>query len=131
MNKVILIGGIGGDLELKHTKSGAPVVNFSLATNRWNSLTKETETVWHSIVLWGKSAESFSQHAGKGSRVAVEGEIKYGSYVDKQGVEKHKTEIHCFASPEIIAGFKKSDGSQHNLVENSFDVDDPLLNVPF
>jgi len=125
MNKVILVGGLGRDPELRYTQSGVAVSNFSLATERYNSKTKERETVWHNVTLWGKPAETLSKYTQKGSRIALEGELIYEKYTTKEGVEKDRTIIQCYNSPEIISGFKKSDDGA------SMNVDDVIDDVPF
>lgn len=109
MNKVILIGGLGRDPELRYTQSQTPVANFSIATDHWNSKTKMNESVWHNCTIWGKGAEHFSKYAKKGTKVAVEGEIKYEKFTDKEGVEKQKTIINCYLSPKLISDYRKKD----------------------
>jgi single-strand DNA-binding protein len=91
MNKVMLVGNLGGDPELKYTPNGNAVANFSLATN--DGYGDNEKTNWHRVVVWNKPAESASKYLAKGSKVAIAGRIEYRSYDDKEGVKRYVTEI--------------------------------------
>jgi len=96
VNKVILIGNLGRDPEMRYTPSGRPVARFSLATTEvWNDAegNRQERTEWHNIVVWGKQAESCSQYLAKGRQVFVEGAIRSRSYDDKDGNRRYITEI--------------------------------------
>ncbi len=96
INKVILIGNLGGDPELRSTPSGAPVATFTLATNEsWTGKdgVKQERTEWHRIVAWGKLAEICGQYLTKGRQVYIEGRLTTRSWEDKQGVQRKTTEI--------------------------------------
>ena len=96
VKKVILVGNLGRDAELRATPSGASVSNFSIATTEnWtgNDGQKQEKTEWHNIVVWGKQAETCGQYLAKGRQVFVEGRITNRSYDDKDGNKKHITEI--------------------------------------
>jgi len=96
INKVTLIGHCGKQPEVRYTQSGAPVANFSLATNEsWTSKTGERQdtTEWHRIVAWGKLAEICQEYVHKGSYLYVEGKIQTRSYDDRDGVKRYITEI--------------------------------------
>ncbi len=96
MNKVILMGNLGRDPELRHTAKGNSVVNLSLATTRWRkSESGESipETEWHRAIVWGKRAESCAQHLTKGSRVFLEGTIQSRSWEDREGKQRRTSEI--------------------------------------
>lgn len=98
LNKATLIGNLGADPEVRTTKSGAQVAQFSLATSRsWTDKAGQAqeETQWHRVVAWAKLAEIVEKYLRKGQRVYVDGEIRYGSYEDKDGVTKYTTEINC------------------------------------
>ena len=99
VNKVILIGNIGKDLEVKYTASGAAVCTATLATNRrWkNKATGEMqeETEWHRAIFYDKLAEVVGQYLAKGSKVYVEGRLHTRKWTDKEGVERYTTEIVC------------------------------------
>ncbi|GBU20548.1 single-stranded DNA-binding protein [Fibrobacteres bacterium R8-0-B4] len=96
VNKVILIGNLGRDPELRYTPQGRPVVNFSLATTeRWTSKSgeKQERTEWHKIVLWGRQAEVANQYLKKGSPCYIEGRITTRSWEDKDKGKRYSTEI--------------------------------------
>ena len=96
INKVILIGNLGRDPELKYTPQGRPVVNFSMATTeKWTSKDgeKQEKTEWHNIVLWGRQAEIANQYLKKGNSCYIEGRITTRSWEDKDKVKRYRTEI--------------------------------------
>ena len=96
VNKVILLGNLTRDPELRHTENKKPVCSFGLATNRnWVSYTgeKHEETEFHRLVAWDKQAEMCHQFLRKGRKVYVEGRLQTRSYKDKDGAEKSVTEI--------------------------------------
>lgn len=96
VNKVILIGRLGKDPELKYTPNGHAVANFSLATNRsWKGQDgqRQESTTWHNIVVWGKQAETMKEYLTKGREVYIEGRIDNRSYEDKEGVKKYMSEV--------------------------------------
>jgi single-strand DNA-binding protein len=97
VNKVMLIGNLTRDVELRHTKEGTPVGSFGLATNRnWtqDSGEKREETDFHRIVAWGKLAELCEKYLKKGRKVYVEGRLHSHSWVDSEGLQKAITEIN-------------------------------------
>lgn len=96
LNKVIVLGRVTADPELKKTPGGNSVASFSIATNRvWTdkSGAKQDETEFHRIVAWGRTAEVVSQYSQKGALLLVEGRLKTRTWEDKQGVKKYSTEI--------------------------------------
>jgi single-strand DNA-binding protein len=98
LNKVMLIGNLGKDPELKATPSGQSVARFSVATTEnWKNQAgeKQSKTEWHNIVVWGKQAEIAEKYLRKGKQVMVEGRIQYREYTDQAGVKKFFTEIRC------------------------------------
>ena len=98
LNKVILIGNLGRDPELKSTPSGDQVSRFSLATTEnWKDAdgVKQSKTEWHSIVVWGKQAEVAEKYLRKGRQVMVEGRINYREFIDQAGTKKTICEIRC------------------------------------
>jgi len=99
VNKVILVGSLGRDPEVRSTPSGRPVATFSLATNRkWKdqSGNRQEQTEWHNIVCWGRQAEVAGQYLTKGKQIYVEGRLQTRSWEDKQsGEKKYRTEIVC------------------------------------
>src|SRR5258708_8734831 len=97
VNKVILVGNVGKDPEVRYSPSGTPVANFSLATNeRFKDRNDEWQerTEWHSIVAWKRLAEIVGEYVAKGSKLYVEGKIQTSSWEDRQsGERKYRTEI--------------------------------------
>lgn len=98
MNKVMLIGNVGRDPEVKYIDEGVAVANISLATTeRGYKLPGGTEvpdhTDWHNIVLWRKLAEVVEKYVHKGDKLYVEGRLRYRTYSDKEGVKRTVTEI--------------------------------------
>ena len=97
INKVILIGNLGRDPEVRYTPSGAAVCNVSLATTRnWKSKDsgdKVEETEWHRVVFYDRLAEIAGEYLKKGRSIYVEGRLKTRTWQDKDGVEKYTTEI--------------------------------------
>jgi single-strand DNA-binding protein len=97
VNKVILIGNLGKDPEVKFTPNGVPVAKFSLATNeRFKDKAGEWQdrTEWHNIVAWQRLAEIVGEYVKKGSKIYIEGRLQTSSWEDKQsGEKKYRTEI--------------------------------------
>ena len=96
VNKVILIGNLGRDPELRYTKNGQAVANFSIATNeRWTDKQgqQQERTEWHRIVTWGKTAELCSQYLSKGRSAYIEGALQTREYEDKEGIKRYTTEV--------------------------------------
>ena len=96
VNKVILIGNLGRDPELKYTPSGQPVATFSLATTERRTDKngqRQDRTEWHNIVAWGKLAELVNQYLKKGRSAYIEGRITNRSWDDRDGNKKYRTEI--------------------------------------
>jgi len=97
-NKVQLIGHLGQDPEIINLDSGKILAKFSIATNevyRDANGEKVTDTQWHNIVAWGKTAEIVSQYLVKGNEVAVEGKLMHRSYESKEGEKRYITEVRC------------------------------------
>src|SRR3954470_2398398 len=96
VNKVILVGNLGRDAELRYTPGGAPVATLNLATTEvWNDKggQKQEKTEWHRVVLWGKSAESLNEYLVKGKQIYVEGRLQPRQWDDKDGNKRYTTEI--------------------------------------
>lgn len=94
LNKVLLIGHLGGDPELRFTGEGKAVGNFSVATSYGRGDKKDT--TWHRVIVWEKSAEFVKEYCHKGDAVFVEGRIQTRQYDDNEGVKRHVTEIVAF-----------------------------------
>jgi single-strand DNA-binding protein len=96
VNKVILIGNLGKDPEVRFTPSGAAVANFNIATNEsWTDKSgqKQERTEWHRIVVWGKLAELCGEYLKKGRQCYVEGRLQTREWTDKEGKKNYTTEI--------------------------------------
>lgn len=99
VNKVILIGNLGADPEVRHLQNGAAVANFRIATTEtYKDRTtgeRREQTEWHSIVAWRGLAEITERYLRKGSKVYVEGKLRTRKWQDKEGNERYTTEIHA------------------------------------
>jgi single-strand DNA-binding protein len=96
VNKVILVGNLGKDPEVRFTPSGRAVAKFPIATaESWldQDNNRQERTEWHNIVVWGKPAEACGQYLAKGRQVFVEGAIRSRTYDDKDGIKRYATEI--------------------------------------
>ena len=96
INKVILVGNLGRDPELRHTKNGVPVANLSIATSEtWSDKdgSKQERTEWHRIVLWDKLAEIAHKYLSKGRQVYLEGRLQTRVWKDNNGDKRYTTEI--------------------------------------
>ena len=137
MNRVILIGNLGADAELKYTNSGQPVASMRLATSeKWQGKDgqQQERTDWHSLTLWGKRAEALAQYLTKGSRIAVQGRIQYREYEDRNGNKRWSTDINV-DDVELLGGQRDSGhqgaGSPANDWGPSSGPDDFADDVPF
>ena len=98
VNKVILVGNLGRDPELRYTQSGSAVANFTVATNeRWRDKdgNNQERTEWHRIVVWGRTAENCAQYLQKGRSVYIEGRLQTREWEDKDGNKRSTTEINA------------------------------------
>ena len=98
VNKVILVGNLGRDAELRYTPGGAAVAKFSMATTEvWNDKSgqKQERTEWHNIDIWGKQAETLTEYLRKGKQVYVEGRLQTDEYTDKDGNKRKTTRVRC------------------------------------
>jgi single-strand DNA-binding protein len=96
VNKVILVGNLGRDPEVRYTPSGQAVANFTVATNEaWTDKAgqKQERTEWHRVVVWGKAAENCGEYLSKGRSVYVEGRLQTREWTNKEGAKQYTTEI--------------------------------------
>ncbi|HLY92434.1 MAG TPA: single-stranded DNA-binding protein [Candidatus Angelobacter sp.] len=116
VNKVILLGNLGKDPEVKYTPSGTPVAKFSLATNeRYKDKGGEWQerTEWHNIVAWQRLAEIVGEYVKKGSKLYIEGRLQTSSWEDKQsGEKKYRTEIVA-SDLVLLSGRGEGGGGEH------------------
>ncbi len=111
LNKVMIIGHLGRDPEMRYTPSGRPVTTYSVATNRnWSSADgeKHNETEWFNVVTWGNLAEFCKQHLAKGQQVYIEGRLQTRRWEDSEGT-KHIT-VEIVASEALILGERRESG---------------------
>jgi single-strand DNA-binding protein len=111
LNRVMLLGNLGADPELRFTQGGQAVLNMRLATTESyldRNKVRQERTDWHNIVLWGKRGEALAKFLTKGSTIFVEGGLRTSSYDDKEGNKRYKTEIH--ATNIILAGSRGGRG---------------------
>lgn len=114
VNKVILIGNLGRDPELRHTSGGNSVCNFAIATTeKWTDKEgqKQERTEWHQIVVWGKQGENCEKYLSKGSPVYVEGSLQTRQWDDKDGNKRYTTEVNARQIQFLSSG---NGGGQRN-----------------
>jgi single-strand DNA-binding protein len=105
LNRVMLLGNLGADPELRMTNGGQAVLKLRLATSETyldRNKVRQERTEWHSVVVWGKRAEALAKFLTKGSRIFVEGGLRTSSYDDKEGNKRYKTEV--VANNIILSG---------------------------
>ena len=120
VNKVILVGNLGKDPEVRHLEGGATVANFSLATTesyKDKNGQRVEQTEWHNIVVWRGLAEIAEKYLKKGSSIYLEGKIRTRSYDDKEGNKRYTTEI--LAETFTMLGKKESNTNANDSVEDS------------
>jgi single-strand DNA-binding protein len=120
VNKVILIGRLGADPELRYLPDGAPVLTFNLATDepvKTAEGTWDRRAEWHRVVCFGKTAENLSAHLSKGRLVYVEGKLRTRQWEDQQGVKRYTTEI---TTRDITLLSGAGDQSQQGSAERSY-----------
>lgn len=128
VNKVILVGNLGKDPEVRHLENGAVVANFSLATSESykdrNTGEMLTNTDWHNIVLWRGLAEIAEKYLHKGDKVYIEGKLRNRSYQDQEGATKYITEI--VGDNLVMMG--KPESTNDNPVSNQMVNSTPKVN---
>jgi single-strand DNA-binding protein len=130
LNKVMIIGHLGRDPEMRYTPSGKPVTTFTVATSRsWNSTDGErhTETEWFNVVAWGNLAEICKQYLAKGQQVYVEGRLQTRRWEDNDGV-KH-TSVEIVASEMMMLGDRRDTGTSTgdtNLSDDAIEDEYPF-----
>jgi single-strand DNA-binding protein len=120
LNKVMIIGNLGRDPEMRYTPSGRPVTSFSVATTRsWTSSEgdRREETEWFNVVAWGNLAEICKQHLRKDHPVYVEGRLQTRGWEDTEGKKHFRTEL--VANEVIILTDRRAESSEEGLAEES------------
>jgi single-strand DNA-binding protein len=136
VNKVILVGRLGKDPELRYTPSGAAVANFSIATSEeWkdkNTGEKQERTEWHRIVAWRRLGEICGEYLRKGSQVYIEGRLQTRSWEDRDGNTRYTTEIVAQNMQMLEAAGK---AGKAEAISESFPVEEPISipedDIPF
>jgi single-strand DNA-binding protein len=127
INKVILVGNVGKDPEIKYTPRGIPVGKFSLATHeRFKDKNGEFQerTEWHNIVAWQRLAEIVGEYVAKGSKVYIEGKLQTASWEDRQtGERKYRTKI--VARDLLLLGPRENSGGDHHRPTHNENQDQP------
>lgn len=143
INKVILIGNLGADPDLKYISNGNPVCELRLATSeQWKDKNgqKQEKTEWHRVIIWGKMAEISAKYLRKGSKVYAEGRIETRAWEDKEGNKRYTTEIKA----NNVGFLDKREGGNNSdrdcgpaSNQSSFDApsydssSDPDADIPF
>ncbi|HOV99106.1 MAG TPA: single-stranded DNA-binding protein [Bacteroidota bacterium] len=133
INKVILIGNLGQDPEVRYTASGVAVATFSVATNesyKDQEGNLQERTQWHNIVAWDKLAQICGEYLKKGSKVYLEGRIQYRTYDDKSGVKRYVTEI---VANQMMMLDSRNAGSNNDIqgTPDSSIAEKPEEDLPF
>ena len=129
VNKVILVGNLGAEPELRYTPGGAAVANFRIATSeQWTNKDgeKEERTEWHRIVAWGRLGEICGEYLHKGRQVYVEGRLQTRSWEDRDGNKRYTTEIVALTMQMLGSGAKEG---RTDVSEDRYPVEEPI-NVP-
>lgn len=140
VNKVILVGNLGRDAELKYTAGGQAIATLNVATTEtWHdkgSGEKKERTEWSRCVLWGKSAESLAEYLTKGKQIFLEGKLQTRQWDDKDGNKRHTTEIRVDRVVLLGGGGSRGGGSRRaetpvDDVEPESAAVVPVANAPF
>ncbi len=132
VNKVIILGRLGQDPELKYTPGGMAVCNFTVATSEsWADKAgqKQERTEWHRIVVWGKLAELCNQYLTKGRQAFIEGSLQTRSWDDKSGQKRYTTEINA-KTVQFIGG-QASTGAEKNNSQSTPSYDTSMVNQEY
>ena len=127
VNKVVLVGHLGGDPETRFTPSGAAVANFNIATNEsWKDANGELQdkTEWHRCVMFGKTAELTGELLKKGQLVYMEGKLQTRNWEDKDGIKRYTTEVVCDMFTMLGRKMDTENSQQAAPTSNSDEEDD-------
>tara|TARA_B100000941_G_scaffold125178_1_gene88530 strand:- start:1270 stop:1704 length:435 start_codon:yes stop_codon:yes gene_type:complete len=141
LNKVMLIGNVGQDPELRYTPDGNPVANFSIAVNRRRRVGEEykDETEWFNIVCFSRTAENVNQYLTKGQKVYVEGRFQSSEYVGQDGNQRKSFEVIANEVTFLSTRSETESSNQNNVqsvqsnekVETSVDTEDEDKDLPW
>lgn len=132
LNKVMIIGRLGNDPEVRYTSNGGAVANFNMATNEsWvdKSGAKQERTEWHRVVVWGKLGELCGQYLAKGRQAFVEGRLQTREWTDKEGGKRYTTEVVAqniqFLGAPGERGAGASAGGDYSAPQNEYEQSAP------
>jgi single-strand DNA-binding protein len=131
VNRVILVGNVGGDPEVRYMPNGEPVANFSIATtDMWKDKQgeKQEKTTWHRIVAYRKLAEIVEAYVKKGTSIFIEGRIQNGEYTDKEGIKRATFQI-ITEQLRLLGSNPSAKGS--NQPQNSSPMSQPQMDNNF
>lgn len=129
LNRVMLLGNLGADPELRVTQGGQSVLNMRLATSETyldKDKQRQERAEWHTVVLWGKRAEALGKILHKGDRILIEGGLRTSSYEDRDGNKRYKTEV--VASDVLLQG--SASGSKGSRSSPSASLEDDTMGPP-
>ena len=135
-NKIILVGNLGRDPELRYTAQGTPVCSFSMATNerrKDKSGEMQDQTTWFRVTLWGRQAETASQYLTKGRPVYIEGRLRVEEWTDRDGKPRHTLEVHG-TDMQFISGARSEEQLAEKAVAGVGPAEQPDLSdedIPF
>lgn len=131
INKVILVGRLGQDPDVRYTASGSAVTTISIATSEsWkdrNTGQQQERTEWHRVVFFGRLAEIAGQYLKKGSQVYVEGSLRTNKYTDKQGIERYSTDINANELQMLGGGGNPNNPTNQHVDDQSMPGDYPNM----
>ena len=133
VNKVILLGRLGNNPEVRQTQSGTVVATISLATNE--VFKEETQTEWHRVVIFGKGAEVIQQYCKKGDALYVEGRIRTNKWQDNSGDTKYSTEVIA-SNFQLLGGATHDESNNYNKYNDTSKINNDKLknfdnDIPF
>ena len=136
VNKVILVGRLGNDPEIRYTQGGAGVANFNIATSEnWTDKdgNRQEKTEWHRIVVWGKMAETCAQYLAKGRQVYIEGRLQTRQWDDKEGNKRYTTEVVANTVQFLDRGDKAAAGTSTEMAPIESPMESPIADedIPF
>jgi single-strand DNA-binding protein len=135
VNKVILLGNLGRDPEIRYTKGGEPIANFSLATSEsWTDRgtgQRQERTEWHRVEVFGKTAEVVRDYLTKGRQVYIEGAVRYEEWTDKDGNKRNSTRIRVSGpNSRLVLIGGRGEGGPRRSPESGPDAGPPPDDVP-
>jgi len=137
-NKILLVGNLGRDPELRYTPQGTPVCSFTVATNeRRKDRTGESQdqTTWFRVTLWGRQAETASQYLTKGRPIYIEGRLRIEDWTDRDGRARYTLEVHATdmqfvgGKGEDVSAPSRSEERPPNSTSNTSEIEDD--DIPF